>query len=131
MKARRIRSGSQKPVVSATRSIASEEDCRRWRQPRRGGRDIGPRRHGPAIAGQVLIFPATDFAMTHPSHSEPETCLLLTHSVIRWLTTISATPISMTGAPRPRHHARRPAAAYVLTVGADPLRDEGDEWRRD
>jgi acetyl esterase/lipase len=40
--------------------------------------------NGPAIAGQVLIYPATDFAMTHPSHSEPETSILLTHSVIRW-----------------------------------------------
>src|ERR1700694_2141146 len=39
---------------------------------------------GPAIAGQVLIYPATDFAMTHPSHREPETSILLTHSVIRW-----------------------------------------------
>src|SRR4051794_31371768 len=29
--------------------------------------------NGPAIAGQVLIYPAIDFAMTHPSHSEPET----------------------------------------------------------
>ena len=31
-----------------------------------------------------LIYPATDFAMKHPSHSEPETSCLLTHSVIRW-----------------------------------------------
>src|SRR6187402_316840 len=38
----------------------------------------------PKIAGQVLIYPATDFAMTHGSHSEPETSVLLTHSVIRW-----------------------------------------------
>ncbi|MDO9562924.1 MAG: alpha/beta hydrolase, partial [Bradyrhizobium sp.] len=40
--------------------------------------------NGPAIASQVLIYPATDFAMTHPSHREPETSLLLTHSVIKW-----------------------------------------------
>src|SRR6202000_3095960 len=40
--------------------------------------------NGPAIAGQVLIYPATDFAMTHASHREPETSILLTHSVIRW-----------------------------------------------
>src|ERR1700704_6280499 len=39
---------------------------------------------GPKIAGQVLIYPATNFAMTHPSHSEPETSILLTHSVIKW-----------------------------------------------
>src|SRR5204863_9710551 len=40
---------------------------------------------GPKLAGQVLIYPATDFAMTHPSHSEPDTSILLTHSVIKWL----------------------------------------------
>src|SRR5882724_3787908 len=39
---------------------------------------------GPAISGQVLIYPATDFAMTHPSHREPETSILLTHTVIKW-----------------------------------------------
>ena len=39
---------------------------------------------GPAIAGQVLIYPATDFAMKQPSHSEPETSILLTHTVIKW-----------------------------------------------
>ncbi|MFN5574081.1 MAG: alpha/beta hydrolase, partial [Bradyrhizobium sp.] len=39
---------------------------------------------GPKLSGQVLIYPATDFSMNHPSHSEPETSVLLTHSVIRW-----------------------------------------------
>ncbi len=45
---------------------------------------IHAREEGPELAGQVLIYPATDFAMTHPSHSEPETSALLTHTVIRW-----------------------------------------------
>ncbi|MEA2794777.1 MAG: acetyl esterase, partial [Bradyrhizobium sp.] len=40
--------------------------------------------NGPDISGQVLIYPAIDFALTHPSHREPETSILLTHSVIRW-----------------------------------------------
>src|SRR3954464_15251047 len=40
--------------------------------------------NGPAIAGQLLIYPATDFAMTHGSHREAEASVLLTHSVIRW-----------------------------------------------
>ena len=40
--------------------------------------------NGPKIAGQVLIYPATDFSRKHPSHREPETCILLTHSVIGW-----------------------------------------------
>jgi acetyl esterase len=87
---------------------------------------------GPAIAGQVLIYPAIDFAMTHASHREPETSLLLTHSVIRWcrdhylngtadVGDWRASPVrasSLAGLP----------PAYVLTAGADPLRDEGDEY---
>jgi acetyl esterase len=90
--------------------------------------------NGPAIAGQVLIYPGTDFAMTHPSHSEPETSILLTHSVIRWfrdnylngaadVDDWRASPArvkSLTGLP----------PAYVLTAGADPLRDEGDEYAK-
>jgi acetyl esterase len=88
--------------------------------------------NGPAIAGQILIYPATDFAMTHPSHSEPETSILLTHSVIRWFRdhylneaadihdwrASPARAATLVGLP----------PAYVLTAGADPLRDEGDEY---
>jgi acetyl esterase len=87
---------------------------------------------GPAIAGQLLIYPVTDLAMTHPSHREPETSLLLSHSLIHWfrdqyLTGAAdiddwrASPLraqTLTGLP----------PAYVLTAGADPLRDEGDEY---
>jgi acetyl esterase len=90
--------------------------------------------NGPAIAGQLLIYPAVDFAMTHPSHSEPETSILLTHSVIRWFrdhyldgaddaADWRASPArakTLTGLP----------PAYVLTAGADPLRDEGDEYAK-
>jgi acetyl esterase/lipase len=90
--------------------------------------------NGPAIAGQVLIYPSTELALTHPSHSEPETSILLTHSVIRWfcdhylngaadVDDWRASPArvkSLTGLP----------PAYVLTVGADPLRDEGDEYAK-
>jgi acetyl esterase/lipase len=89
-------------------------------------------RSGPKLAGQVLIYPGTDFRMTHPSHSEPETSILLTHSVIRWfkdhylngpddIDDWRASPArveKLEGLP----------PAYVLTAGADPLRDEGDEY---
>lgn len=90
--------------------------------------------NGPAIAGQVLIYPAIDFAMTHPSHSEPETSILLTHSVIRWFR-----DHYLTGAADVHDWRASPARAktliglppaYVLTAGADPLRDEGDEYAR-
>jgi acetyl esterase len=87
---------------------------------------------GPAIAGQVLIYPAIDFAMTHPSHREPETSVLLTHSVIRWFR-----DHYLNGAADVHDWRASPARAgtlaglppaYVLTAGADPLRDEGDEY---
>jgi acetyl esterase len=95
---------------------------------------LAAREGGPAIAGQVLIYPATDFAMKHPSHSEPETSILLTHSVIRWFRdhylngaadihdwrASPARALTLAGLP----------PAYVLTAGADPLRDEGDEYAR-
>jgi acetyl esterase len=88
--------------------------------------------NGPDIAGQVLIYPAIDFAMTHPSHREPETSILLTHSVIRWFS-----DHYLSGAADVHDWRASPARAstliglppaYVLTAGADPLRDEGDEY---
>lgn len=88
--------------------------------------------NGPAIAGQLLIYPAVDFAMTHGSHREPETSVLLTHSVIRWFR-----DHYLNGAADIHDWRASPArakslaglpAAYVLTAGADPLRDEGDEY---
>jgi acetyl esterase len=90
--------------------------------------------NGPVIAGQLLIYPAIDFAMTHPSHKEPETSILLTHSVIRWFS-----DHYLSGAADVHDWRASPARAktliglppaYVLTAGADPLRDEGDEYAR-
>jgi acetyl esterase len=92
---------------------------------------IHARKAGPKLAGQVLIYPATDFAMTHPSHSEPETSALLTHTVIRWFRD------HYLGTSDGEHWKASPARAeklsglppaFVLTAGADPLRDEGDEY---
>jgi acetyl esterase len=86
----------------------------------------------PAIAGQVLIYPATDFALTHPSHREPGTSILLTHTVIPWFRghyLNGATDIDdwRASPARATTFAGLPPA-YVLTAGADPLRDEGDEY---
>jgi len=87
---------------------------------------------GPKLAGQVLIYPATDFAMSHPSHSEPETSILLTHSVIKWFCNHY-----LNRAADIDHWKASPARAetlaglppsYVLTAGADPLGDEGAEY---
>ena len=87
---------------------------------------------GPALAGQVLIYPATDFEMTHPSHREPETSILLTHSVIRWFRDHYLNGISDIGNWRASPARAGTLAglppAYVMTAGADPLRDEGEEY---
>ena len=92
---------------------------------------LDARENGPKLAGQMLVYPATDFGRTHPSHSEPETSILLTHTVITWfanhyldgadINDWRASPLrarTLSGLP----------PAYVLTAGADPLRDEGNEY---
>jgi acetyl esterase len=90
--------------------------------------------NGPAIAGQLLIYPAIDFAMTHPSHSEPETSILLTHSVIRWFRDNYLNGTADVGdwraSPARANTLIGLPPAYVLTAGGDPLRDEGDEYAR-
>ncbi len=90
--------------------------------------------NGPDIAGQVLIYPAIDFAMTHPSHREPETSILLTHSVIRWFRDHylngTADVHDWRASPARASTLIGLPPAYVLTAGADPLRDEGDEYAR-
>jgi acetyl esterase len=87
---------------------------------------------GPRLAGQVLIYPATDFAMNHPSHREPETSILLTHSVIKWfcnhyLNSTADIDHWKASPARAKTLAGLPPA-YVLTAGGDPLRDEGAEY---
>jgi acetyl esterase len=86
----------------------------------------------PEIAGQVLIYPATDFAMSHPSHSEPETSILLTHSAVKWFCNHYLSGPGDIGNWRASPARAKTLAglppAYVLTAGADPLRDEGNEY---
>ena len=85
---------------------------------------------GPKLAGQVLVYPATDFAMKHPSHSEPETSILLTHSVIKWFIDHymgDADRDDWRASPARAKLAGLPPA-YVLVAGGDPLRDEGNEY---
>jgi acetyl esterase len=93
---------------------------------------VNARDAGPKLAGQVLIYPATDFAMTHSSHREPETSALLTHTVIRWFRDhyISAQHTEHWKASPARAELSGLPPAFVLTAGADPLRDEGDEYAK-
>jgi acetyl esterase len=88
---------------------------------------------GPKLAGQVLIYPATDFGWTQPSHREPETSILLTHSVIRWFGNHYLGDADINDWRASPARAKTLAGlppAYVLTAGGDPLRDEGDEYAK-
>ena len=87
---------------------------------------------GPKIAGQLLIYPATEARRTHPSHSEAETSILLTHSVTTWfywnyLNDVADVDDWRVSPARAKTLEALPPA-YVLTAGADPLRDEGDDY---
>ena len=91
---------------------------------------LAAREAGPKLAGQVLIYPATDFAMNTPSHSEPETSILLTHSVIKWFCNhyLQGADINDWRASPSRANLSGLPPAYVLVAGGDPLRDEGNEY---
>ena len=86
---------------------------------------------GPDIAGQMLVYPATDFALSHPSHSESDTSFLMTHSVLRALEKqyLDGADINdwRVSPARAQTLAGLPPA-YVITAGGDPLRDEGAEY---
>ena len=89
------------------------------------------RENGPKLAGQLLVYPATDFSRKHPSHSEPETSILLTHTVVTWFMNNYLGDADINDWRASPARARTLAGlppAYVLTAGADPLRDEGDEY---
>jgi acetyl esterase len=86
---------------------------------------------GPDIAGQLLIYPSTDMSRKHASHQEPETSILLTHSVIGWFLDHylgDADIFDWRASPARAKSLAGLPPAYVLTVGGDPLRDEGDEY---
>jgi acetyl esterase len=95
---------------------------------------IHARDHGPALAGQMLIYPVTDLALRHPSHSEEDTSVLLTHNVMRWFrdhyVNGEADYADWRGSPLRAADLKGLPPAIVVTVGADPLRDEGEEYAR-
>lgn len=91
---------------------------------------LAAREAGLALAGQVLIYPATDLAMKTPSHSEPETSILLTHSVTRWFidSYVGSADVGDWRISPARANLAGLPPAYVLVAGADPLRDEGNQY---
>ena len=91
-------------------------------------------RGGPPIALQVLIYPATDFGISHASHMRHADQLPLRRSTIQWFAAHylrgaedeadwRASPLrakSFSGLP----------PALLVTAGFDPLSDEGEAYAR-
>ncbi len=90
--------------------------------------------NGPRIKGQVLVYPVTDLAMTTASYADPETGVLLTHSLMRWFRDHYLTDHKQIddwrASPLRMSNLKGLPPAYVLTCGADPLHDEGEEFAR-
>jgi acetyl esterase len=90
--------------------------------------------NGPAIRGQVLVYPVTDLAMNTASYKDPETGVLLTHSLMRWFRDHYLTDHKQIddwrASPLRMSNLKGLPPAYVLTCGADPLHDEGEEFAR-
>lgn len=84
-------------------------------------------RHGPRLAAQVLVYPATDLTGSYPSQSEAMPGLLDS----AWTSWIRGKITEVTDLSDPALSAVRTpdlsgvAPAIVLTAGFDPLRDEG------
>jgi len=87
-------------------------------------RDAG----GPAIAGQVLLTPATDCDFTRASYAENGDGYVLTTALVRWFRDHYADPADRRNpkaSPLRAHSLAGLPPALIVTCEFDPLRDEG------
>jgi acetyl esterase len=90
---------------------------------------------GPAVALQVLIYPATDLVMEHPSITANGEGYFLTHASMLWFAGHYLGAYGEHGAatdaavsPLRADRLAGVAPARVITAEFDPLRDEGDAY---
>lgn len=92
------------------------------------------REAGLALARQVLIYPATDFRMSHPSHTDPQTWTFLTGPIMAWFTdhylVSRADGENWKASPARAATLAGLPPTFILTAGSDPLHDEGEEFAR-
>ena len=90
--------------------------------------------NGPRVKGQVLVYPVTDLAMNTASYRDSEAGVLLTHSMMRWFRDHYLTDHKQIddwrASPLRMANLKGLPPAFVLTCGADPLHDEGEEFAR-
>ena len=92
-------------------------------------RDLG----GPAIAGQLLLTPATDGRMASPSYTDNAEGYLLTASLMRWFWDHYADAAERhdpKASPLRASDLSGLPPAFVVTCEFDPLRDEGLAYAR-
>jgi len=87
---------------------------------------------GPKIMHQLLIYPATDMAATHPSHELFAKQLPLTKPTMHWFINhymrTEKDKADWRASPLRAQRFDGLPPAYVLTAGFDPLRDEGEDF---
>lgn len=86
-------------------------------------------RSGPRLVGQVLLYPVTDLTMQTASYERVLSGFPLTAATMAWFADLyipSGIDRRHAGAsPLLGRHPVQPAAAFICTVGQDPLSDEG------
>jgi acetyl esterase len=91
-------------------------------------RDAG----GPALAFQLLIYPATDMRRTAPSHETNGQGYLLTRDTITYFhdhyIVDAKDDLDWRASPLLHENLAGLPPAFVLTAGYDPLRDEGLQY---
>jgi acetyl esterase len=91
-------------------------------------------RGAPRLRLQILIYPATDLAMTHASHRRFTSGLPLTHGTMAWFRDLylreAADREDWRASPLRAPDLRALPPAFLLTAGFDPLCDEGDDYAR-
>ncbi|NUZ05991.1 alpha/beta hydrolase [Piscinibacter koreensis] len=87
---------------------------------------------GPAIAYQLLIYPATDARRGHPSHTTNGEGYLLTRDTMQYFhdhyIDDAAHDLDWRASPLLHPDLARLPPALLLTAGFDPLRDEGLDY---
>ena len=88
--------------------------------------------NGPAIKFQLLIYPATDMEMGHPSHTLFAEGYNLTRDLMHYFRGHYLNDMAeikdWRASPLYAKNLANLPPAYVITAGFDPLRDEGKEF---
>ena len=92
-------------------------------------RDAG----GPPLRAQILVYPATDLAMTGDYYGRFTEGVMLTDDVMRWFIDLyvpdKAQRTDWRASPLLAKSLKGVAPAFVLTAGFDPLCAEGEAYR--